>query len=79
MKAKPLFEKLPNPNCEMATHKKMKHLLANGAKATIGPTTVLKSIDRPQTILEGKPSMILCLWSCPSLPHQSVQVGENET
>jgi hypothetical protein len=59
MKAKPLFEKLPNPNCETATHKKMiigfQCLLAKGAKATIGPTTVLKSIGRPQTILEGKP------------------------
>jgi hypothetical protein len=83
IKAKPLFEKLLNPNCEMASHEEMvirfQSLLAKGTKVTIRPTTVLKSIGHPQTILEGKPSLILCLGSFPCLPHQGVHIGENET
>jgi hypothetical protein len=53
-------------------------LLAKGAKSTIWPSTLLKSIGRPKTVLNGKSSVVFGRGGRPSIQYQGIHVGENK-
>jgi hypothetical protein len=48
-------------------------LLAKLARPTIVPTTPSQSIHHPKSILQSQPSVVLCLWHCPSVLNDFVQ------
>jgi hypothetical protein len=80
----------PKPRSEGGTHSNSKpameenmgsqflDLVAKLAKATIFPTSLLKSIRRPNTILKDQPCKSFALWWCPRLPHQGRHGGGDE-
>jgi hypothetical protein len=50
-------------------------LVSKLAKATIYPTSLLKSIRCPNTILKDQPRKSFALLWCPRLPHQGRHGG----
>jgi hypothetical protein len=71
LQTKPILDKLPNPHDEAAVNKNMIMIfldfLVKLTKPIIIPTPSTLSIRRPKPILQSQPSVILCLWRCPSL------------
>jgi hypothetical protein len=56
---------------------RLRGLLANGAQATIWPSSLFQTVRRPKSILKCNPSVRFDFWRSPSIPNPLVQIGGN--